>query len=75
MWYLCDEDSQEGQGQALEPVVLDELVQVDAHELKNEAQVVAEQEVVPHAHDVVLVFSICPLVQVLEDTDLNASLH
>eukprot|EP00420_Gonyaulax_spinifera_P006924 CAMPEP_0197932982 /NCGR_PEP_ID=MMETSP1439-20131203/109423_1 /TAXON_ID=66791 /ORGANISM="Gonyaulax spinifera, Strain CCMP409" /LENGTH=139 /DNA_ID=CAMNT_0043555791 /DNA_START=214 /DNA_END=634 /DNA_ORIENTATION=+ len=57
----------------LEVVVLDELVEVDAQELKRDAEVVPEVEVVQHVHDIRGALDI-PLTQVLKDLHLNKGL-
>ncbi len=72
---LGDENAEKRQRQALEAVVLDQLVKVDAHQLKDEAQVAAKLKEVPHPHNVVLIVRICPLVQILEHSDLHSCLQ
>lgn len=73
--YLADEDAQKVHGQAPKAVVLDELVQVDGEQLKDQAQVVAEGEEVLHAHDVVRVVRVAAGVQVLQHPHLHPCLH
>lgn len=48
---LNGDTADEAEGESLELVVLDELVQVDAEHLKRDAHVVAEVEVIVHRHD------------------------
>ncbi len=57
------------QREALELVLLDELVQVDAEQLEGQAGVVAEVEVVVQVDDVVRVVLVL-LAEVLQDADL-----
>jgi len=73
--HLSRENGQQTQGQPLEVVVLQQLIQVDAQQLENQAQVLPPGEAVQHAHDVVLVVGVHHLVQVLQHPHLHASLH
>ena len=61
--------SHQRQAKALELVLLDELVQVDAEQFKREADVVSEGEVVQEVDYVVRVFSIL-FFQVFQDSNL-----
>ena len=70
---LNRESSYQRQGDALEVVVLDELVEVDREELEGDDQVVAEHAVVLDLDYVVLVVGVL-LLQVLQDAQLNARL-
>jgi hypothetical protein len=60
---LRGEDLDELDGEPLELVLLDELVQVRGQELEDEAEMVLVDERVPHAQDVVLVVRVAVLVQ------------
>lgn len=57
------------QGYALETIVLDELVQIDAEQLESDAQMRAEVEVLSHMDHIHLIVWI-PLLQVLQDLHL-----
>mmetsp|Transcript_107975 Transcript_107975/g.311999 ORF Transcript_107975/g.311999 Transcript_107975/m.311999 type:complete len:266 (-) Transcript_107975:397-1194(-) len=70
---LDGEAPDQTQGDALEIVVLDELVQVDAQQLECDAQMVPEVEVVHHVHDVRCALDV-PLPNVLEDLDFHEGL-
>ena len=63
----------EREAEALELVLLDELVEIHAEQFEGEADVVAEGEVVYEVDDVVRVFSVL-LPQVLQDADLLVGL-
>jgi hypothetical protein len=63
---LAREDLDELDRQALELVLLDELVQVGREQLEDEAQVLLVNERVTHAQNVVLVVRIQVLVQLME---------
>lgn len=57
------------QTEALELVLLDQLVEVNVHQLECDAFMVAEVEVVEHVNDVVGVVSVLA-AKVVEDTNL-----
>lgn len=62
------------QAEPLEVVLLDELVQVDRQQLKGDAQVVAEHEVLLDVDDMVHVLRIV-VAQVLQHLELNLGLQ
>ena len=63
---LRREHLDELRAEALELVLLDELVQVRAEQLKHETQVVLVDERVAQAQDVVLVLGVALVVQLLD---------
>ena len=73
--HLQNEEAQEVHGEPPELVVLDELIQIDAEELKHEAQMAAVHEEVAHAHDVVLIVRIAPCVEKLQHSHLHSRLQ
>lgn len=56
-------------------VVLEELIQVDAEQLKHQAEVLSPQETISHANYVMLIINVHPLVQKLQYTNFYTSLH
>lgn len=72
---LSNEDVQEPQGKAFKVVVLEELIQVDAKQLKHQAEVLSPEETISHADYVVFIINVHPLVQKLQHTNFYTSLH
>lgn len=60
---LLDELSDQRQRQTSELVLLEQLVQVDAEELENQAQVVLELKAVQQPHDVLRIAGVVTLVK------------
>jgi hypothetical protein len=71
---LGDEDAHEVRGETAKLILLDELVEVDGEEFKDEAQVSAVDKVVGEANKVVGVVGVVLLVERLEDLHLNEAL-
>lgn len=71
---LLREDAYELEAEALELVLLDELVQVRRETLEHKAQVALVRERVVHAQDVMLVARVVLSVEEVEDRDLHLGL-
>lgn len=64
----------QAQAEAPECVALEQLKQIHVQTLKHQAQVLAEEEEVYHAHNVSLITRIAARVEQLKQTDLHACL-
>ena len=64
--HLRQKDTQQAHGQPSELILLDQLVQVEVEQLKDQAQVVFEDKKVVHPDNVVLILCISQPVQILQ---------
>lgn len=71
---LCQEDAKESHGQSSKLVLLDQLIQVEAEQLKHQAQMVLEDEEGMHPDKMMLVIWIADFVQVLQDPNFDTGL-
>lgn len=74
LWHLRQENAQQPHRQPPELVLLDQLVQVEIEQLKDQAQMLPKHKEIVHPNNVVLIVCIPQPVQVLQHPDLHSGL-
>lgn len=74
MTYLRQKDAQQPHGETPKLVLLDQLIQIETEQLKDQTQVVLEDEEVVHSHNVVLIIRVAQPVEVLQHPHFHSGL-
>ena len=72
--YLRQKDAQQPHGQTPKLVLLDQLIQVEAEQLKDQAQMILEDKEVMHPDNVVLIIRVSQPVKVLQHPHFHSGL-